>query len=216
VLGRLIEEHAVLDYARSHHIQLSLADKIRAEAEAQSLVSLHGGRSWPFSSSRQNTAFFHQLVSRELLIRKVEDVVLPRSLSYGLMLHVRNYLLPIAGTAASPTVYRRAVDLATEGKPVPAGATVRTEWMAPFRLQPAMRQALLDAHPGQYTGPFAHPDTYQVILLLGKAHRRYGKPARDALELSYFHHWLARTVAAERPVCYGNQGRIMACPVQND
>jgi hypothetical protein len=212
VLGRLIEEHAVLDYAKLHHIRLSLADRIRAREESQALVALRGGRTWPFSSARQNAEFFHQLVTRELLVRTVEESIVPRSLTYGLMLHVRKFLLPVSSEADRGKVYRQAVDLATDGKPVPAGALNRTEWIAPFRIKPSMRQALLDASPGQFTGPFGHGDSYQVILLLGKKQRHYGKPARTALELRYFKGWLRRAVQAEHPICFGSQGRTMACP----
>jgi hypothetical protein len=216
VLGRLIEEHAILDYARLHHIRLSLADRIRVSEETQSLVALRGGRSWPFSSSRQNNAFFRQLVTRELLVRTVEEAVVPESLTHGLMLHVRKFVLPVASATESHAVYRQAVDLATDGKPVPASALVRTEWVAPFRIKPSLRQALLDARPGQFTGPFGHGDAYQVIQLLGKEYRRYGKPARTSIELGYFRRWLRRAVQAERPNCFTSQGHTMACPAEND
>ena len=213
VLARLIEERVVLSYAKQHHIALSPGDRSRITREMRRLTDTNRGTTTLFTRGRVDPTLMRSILQREILVQKVEDAVAPASARGGTSFHVEKFLLPVDQNQPRSAVYRQAVDLATDGKPIPAAAQVRFEWLAPFRLEPEERSALEQAQPGDHVGPFAHPRGYLVILLLARGTHAYGQPARLILETRYFHAWLARQVHRASPTCFDPSGATISCPL---
>ncbi|GAC1635535.1 MAG: hypothetical protein NVS4B2_23090 [Chloroflexota bacterium] len=203
VLGRLLQESVVLAYARGHHITLGPADTAQVARALQDGSLVHTG----------DSSFLHDVLTRELLVQKVMQRVLPPAAKRGPSVHIRKYYIPFASVKYRSAAYHEALVLATDGQPVPDNARVRDEWQADFRLPPKINQALAYASPGQFVGPFAAGDHYQVVQLVKRSSHAYGAPARNALATRYFHIWLTTQMARTRPQCFDARGKSTACPL---
>lgn len=215
LLGRLIEERVVLWYARQHHITLNTADVAALDREVATLQD-PGGRPAAYSRLGISSSVLRSVLARELLVRRVEDAVAPKSAKVGWSLQVRKITIPAAAGANQHALYRRAVELATYGRPIPPEASARVEWVAPFRLSPEVQRALAAAQPGQYTGPFSQGGGYLVVELLARGNHAYGTPARQALEARFFRSWLRRELQQVRPQCFTASGTETSCPRYNN
>jgi hypothetical protein len=216
ILGRLIEEHVVVAYARRHDIVLQPSDQAAVDREATAETAGSGGA--PLSSNLGvSGSFLRAVLARELLVRRVEETVAPATAKSGPSFHLRKIIIPIASRGQRAVAYRQAIELATYGRPVPVGADVRVEWVARFRLPADLRSALAVARPGQYTGPFPAASraysAYLVVQLLGSGPHAYGKPARQALEARYFRFWIHRQVQQAGPKCFTASSTPTPCPV---
>jgi hypothetical protein len=206
VLARLIEERVVFAYAQRHHIRLRLQDRLAIDQELANVRQ--SGQVAKLSTS---SSFMRAMLDRELLVRRVEDAVAPADAKAGPSVHIRKISLPV-GVSGRARVYRQAVNLATEGRGVPAGAQSREEWEALFRLGSTLRRGLAAARPGQFVGPFHRPGGYLVIQLLGRGEHSYGQPARQRLEGAYFRTWLRIQLERAAPHCFAPSGSTIDCP----
>jgi hypothetical protein len=211
-LRRLIEETVVEQYASGHHIALSTADRRDARRQAATLLAQDTTAAQLLAGHKITRSFVLVLLDREALVRKVEAAVSRKQSAAGPALHVREFEIPRLVGADDARTYQQAVDLATDGKPVPPSAMVRTSWIARFHLSPELASALSVISPGQFVGPFTHSTYYLDVLLIGRGVHHYGKPARLALQASVFGEWLAAAVRQARPRCYDVSGHDAACP----
>lgn len=211
-LLRLMEERIVLHYASAHNIRLSPAEKATARQHADALLAQDTTASQLLSEHRINRAFIVTLLQHEALVTKVERAVVGPRARRGKALHLRRFLVPFLLNVPKHKVYQGAVDLATEGRPIPEGTSVRTEWVARFRLATRLKRALIGVVAGQFVGPFPTGSGYLVVQLLGRGVHRLGRPARTALETRLFRAWLARQMAASRPHCFDPNGHEQPCP----
>lgn len=213
VLARLIEERVVLSYASSHRLALSRADRRRIDIELDTLLG--GSLNPPIAAMRVDRSFLRDLLAREMLVRRVEDSVVGSRANAGPSFHVRKFIVPRATGVSDAQSFKSALDLATDGTPVPAGAHVRDEWVATSRLDARERKAVTSAQPGQFTGPFTGPRSYVVIQLLATGQHRYGQPAREALRARYFAEWLRFATRRAAPSCFDRQGANVRCPADH-
>jgi len=207
VINRLVEQHIIQAYARRHKIRLGPSDQVRVDKQVTRLVAADAETSSLFNGHLISPRFMREVLSTELLVQKVEAHLFARRSNAGIAYHVRKYLIPTGSRA-----YRQATDLATDGKPVPARAVVREEWVATFRLTGQLKQDLQASSAGEFIGPIAEGHAYLVVELLGKGHHRYGHPARAALETRYFRGWLAAQVRKNGSQCYDSQTNPTRCP----
>jgi len=207
VISRLVEQHVIQAYARQHAITLGPSDHARVDKQVARLVAADAETSSLFNGHLISPRFMREVLSTELLVQKVEGRLFARQSRAGIAYHVRKFLIPTGSRA-----YRQATDLATDGKPVPASAVVREEWVAPFRLTGQLKQDLQAASAGEFIGPLSEAHAYLVVELLGKGHHRYGHPARAALETRYFRAWLAAQVQKNGPQCYDSHTNPARCP----
>jgi hypothetical protein len=210
VLRRLLEQSLVQQYAQQHHITLSPAEQQQVEARLATLAA-PGSPTGTLLTRRQVTRrFIRSLLADELLVQAVEQAVVPTQLERG-----RSYRLRIVTVPISPggrqAAYQAALDVATNGGAAPTGAGDRTEWVAAFRLGLAVQHTLQQAQVGEYVGPYEHADSYRVFQLRGQKWGRYGRPARQRIETTYFRHWLDAQLSAAHPVCYAGN-RQSSCP----
>lgn len=211
-LRRLIEEQLVLAYARRHAIALSAAQRQAIHVQLRSMARAHGSEPSLLSRLQVTRTFLRKLLEREALVQSVEEAVAPAWARAGPTLRVRKVALFFGGAADKQAAYRQAQTLATDGGPLPARALARVEWVAPFRLAPALLSALTAAQPGQYTGPFSHARSYLVVQLLARSVHPYGSPARLELEARYLHSWLRRQWQRTQPVCFDKSDTKVSCP----
>lgn len=197
VLQRLIEERVVLRYAARHHIQLSAHDKAVGKAQVRELLRPSSPTSRLFRMGISKR-FVWRVVQRQLLVQQVEERVAGKAAVSGPQLHIRKIAIPTSGDVAADN--RRIVRIATSGR-VPADAAQKREWVPPFRLSSRARRALAAAQPGDYVGPFQHPDYVLLIQLLGRAQHTYGRKSRAEITSRLFHRWLAAAVARAHPTC---------------
>jgi len=207
VISRLVEQHIIQAYARQHKITLGTSDQARVDQQVARLAASDAETSSLFNGHLISPRFMREVLSSELLVQKVEAHLFARQSRAGIAYHVRKYLIPKGSRA-----YRQATDLATDGKPVPASAVLREEWVAPFRLTGQLKQDVQAASAGEFIGPMTQSHAYLVVELLGKGHHRYGHPARAALETRYFRDWLAAQVRKKGPQCYDSQTNPTPCP----
>ena len=206
IISRLVEQHIIQAYARQHTITLGPTDQARVDKQAAGLAAADAETSSLFNGHLISPRFMREVLSTELVVQKVEAHLFARQSRAGIAYHVRKYLIPTGRRA-----YRQATDLATDGKPVPASAVVREEWVAPFRLTGQLKRDLQASSAGEFIGPIAKGHAYLVVELLGKGHHRYGHPARAALETRYFRGWLAAQVRKNGPQCYDSQTNPTRC-----
>lgn len=209
VLARLIEERVVLAYAQRRHIALQPQDQLIIARELHTLTAASPSP----SQLHVTSSFLRAMLTRELLIRRVEDAVAPPRDKAGPSLHLRKFLLPFSGPNHH-SLYRRAVDLATSGRDAPAGAETREEWVAAFRLDGDLKAALLAARAGQFVGPVSRHSGYLVVEVLGRGDHAYGRPARTVLETASFHTWLRRQLHGASLRCYDSRGLPTSCPAE--
>jgi len=211
LLASLIHERVVLSYASRHHIRLSSGDTRRIDSE---LAAMEGGTGnhLPIAGMHLRRSFLWNLLARELLVERVERAVVAGRASAGPSFHVRKYILPRLPDHGAVPVFKEALDLATDGRPIPAGTGVRDEWVAAFRLTGREQEALSAAQAGQFAGPFPGPRAYLVMQLLGAGRHTYGLPARRVLEAKYFHAWLQTAVRQADPSCFSGSGKRVVCP----
>jgi hypothetical protein len=210
VLARLIQEQTVLDYAATHHIRLSAADREAARAQMGHLTSGSAPTSRLFRLGISHR-FVARIVRRQLLIQRVEERVVGARARHGLEYRVRRIGIPSTGNTAADN--RRLVQVAATGK-IPSDAAARTQWMAPFKMKPDVRRALAAAQPGEYVGPFSRPGYLLLIQLLERADHRYSPNAHAEITSKLFATWLARAVARAGPRCADSAGRLSRCPAQ--
>jgi hypothetical protein len=209
-LIRLLQERVVQNYARSHGVTLTAADRSGIDRQ---LAIAAGPGSTLLRRLGVSRTFLRAVLARQMLVQRVEAAVAPDWARQGPSVHVRRYDIPY-GT--DPVQAREeAVTLATDGKPIPAAATVRDEWIADFRLAAPLQETLAVANPGQFAGPYDQGSAFLVMQLLARGTHRYGRPAREELASRYFHTWLVGAFRKARPVCYGPGGKAVACPPLN-
>lgn len=208
VLARLIEERTVLAYAARNHISLSASDRLAARAQLRAMMAPSAPTARLFYTGVSRD-FVSQVVQRQLLIQRVEERVVGRAARRGLEYRIRKIGIPSSGNAGADT--RRLLQIATSGT-LPADAAERTEWMAPFRMKPAVRRALAVAQPGEYVGPFTRPGYLLLIQLLARRSHRYASAAHQVITSRLFGRWLAGAVAAAHPRCLDHRGFMAPCP----
>jgi hypothetical protein len=212
VLRRLIEEKVVEEYAAGHRIALSAEDQSAARREATDLLANDTTAANLLAEHKVNRSFIEVLLDREALIRRVENVIGRNQPRAGQALHLREFEVPRLTRQDDARTYQQAVDLATDGRPVPPGAMVRTSWIARFHLSAELLNALSTVSPGQFVGPFSHSGYYLDVQFLGRGVHRYGKPARLELQTAYFRQWLAVQVKRAHPQCFDRTGQEQPCP----
>ena len=207
VLGRLIQERTVLNYAALHHIRLSAADNLAAQTQIRHLTATSAptSRLFRLGISRR---FVTQVVRTQLLVQRVEERVAGTRARRGPESRIRKIGIPISGNTSRDN--RRLMQVAATGK-VPADAAERTLWMAPFKMKPDVRRALSAARPGEYVGPFSRPGYLLLIQLLERGTHRYSAAAHAIITSKLFSAWLARAVAAAGPRCADTAGRMTPC-----
>lgn len=209
VLERLIEERVIEVYASRHGIALTAADRRRATRMSMVLLARKEvtgtGQSYPPSRMLES------IVRRELLVQHVQAAVTSSVTLSGPSYHLRRYLVP--RVRSGHQTYLEANQLALGNSPPPPGTLIRTEWKADFRISPALRASLRDAHPGQFVGPFERAGGYEVIEVLGQGRHRYGPKARESLVGRRFATWLQAQVLSAHPVCYRPAGSTTPCPL---
>jgi predicted small lipoprotein YifL len=212
VLRRLLEERVVVHYAHAHHIALSASDQRAVDAELAQLRADPTPVGELLARRLMSVQFCRRLLAMEMLVRKVEKAVVPVEAERGFAFHLRSFTIPIAPGGHGVHAYHRAVDLATDGTPIPRNASIRASWIAPSRLAANVRRVISAAQPGDFVGPFRKPGAYLVIQLLGKRVHRYGRPARQHNESVYFRRWLDRQLRAGAPRCFSRAGKERPCP----
>jgi SurA N-terminal domain len=205
VLARLLQQQVVLQYARTHHVHLTAADKQHIDAGVKSLLDPTSDTAGLYGHRPATVQFLRTVLQTESLVLKVENSVVGTKATSGLEYHIEKISIPPARNAR-----KRALNLATDGTPVPVDAIVRDEWEAPFRLRPAVAKSLSLAHQGDYIGPYRRHTGYLVLHILGKGQHKYGRPAHVALLTQLFQNWLRVHMAAAHPRCY-EQGDRAAC-----
>jgi hypothetical protein len=216
VLRRLLEEAVVLRYARDHHITLTAADRAVVKRQLSALEVPGSPTATLLQRKVVSHLFLEKLVETQVLVQKVEKAVLAGKGANGPSFHLRIIAIPRGVGVADPVARQEALNLATDGQPVPADAHVRVEWIAAFRLAAHIRAAVSLAQPGDYTGPFHHRRAYLVVQLLGHGIHAYGKPARDRLQTEMFRNWIDNAVLKTHPTCQNQAGRTTPCPGPND
>jgi hypothetical protein len=215
-LRRLIEEDVIEQYAAGHGIALSASDRRAVSRNTEQLLSLDTTAKQLLAEHKITRAFVLVLLTRETLVRKVEAEVGRNQPGSGPALDVREFEIPRRAGVDDAGTYHQAVDLATDGRPVPPGTMVRTSWVARFHLAPGLVEALASVSRGQFVGPFTHAGYYLDVQLLGRGIHRYGKPARLALQADYFRRWLDSRVSTARPQCFDLREHGMPCPSPQD
>lgn len=208
VLERLIEEQVIEAYAAQHNITLTAAERHRAARMTAALLAQKHVA--PAARNDPQRQMLGPIVRRELLVQRVQASVTSSVPRAGPSYHLRRYLVPTFGSAHQ--TYLAADQLALGNSSPPPGTMIRTEWKAEFRISPAMRASLRDAHPGQYVGPFKRAGGYEVWEVLSRSWHRYGGTAREVLVARRFANWLQTQVRAAHPVCYNPDGRSASCP----
>lgn len=211
VLARLIQERVALDYARAHRIRLSRGDK---RAIAARIAPYLGGPHGAHASLRRlgiTGSFLRGVIERQVLIGKVEDAVTAAQLARsGPQLRVQRYLVSSGkGTASSLAAART---LAQQGRPVPVGTQVQTDWVSASSLSPSIWNVLQAAEPGQFTGPFVSSQGYLVYRLIDAKTPADPLASRQNFQLRFFHQWLQRAVRNAKPRCFSGNGSGVPCP----
>ncbi|GAC1405739.1 MAG: hypothetical protein NVSMB52_19490 [Chloroflexota bacterium] len=211
VLRRLLEERVILVFAHKHGIVLSTPELRRISRELRSLTAeAHFADK---SLKQHQLAFLHRVLVNEALVQKVEDQAVGQESRAGQAFHLLTISIPIDPVVGKLKAYREAVDLATDGQPIPPEAGMRVDWKAAFRLPVRMYTALVAAKSGQYIGPFLQGDRYVDIQYLGKGIHRLGGPARAVLKTKNFRQWLYAQLVSGRPGCFRVNGTAIGCPV---
>lgn len=212
VLKRLLQEYAVFHYAARHHITLSASDRRRVEAQLSALRALGTTPAQLIASHKVTVPFLRHLLQTEMLIRKVEAQVVPAVKQSGFGFRLRTFAIPIAPGGHGLHAYQKAVDLATDGKPVPRKAIVRTSWVPRSRLAANLRQPVEAAKPGDFVGPFRTTTGYLVIEVLRRGPHELSTKARQRREAHAFRIWLATEVTRLKPQCFQTGGKTRVCP----
>ena len=213
VLRRLLEQRVIEQYAQVHHITPSTADQRRVEAQIGVFAAPDSPAGKLLAHRQISRAFIRSVLLDQLMVQKVETSVLPPVLDRGQSYRLRIVTIPVR-PQGDRAAFAAALDLATNGGAAPEGSSDRTEWLADFRLGGQVRSLLVHAQIGQYIGPIRRSAGYRDFQLLGQRWGRYGRPARERLETSFFRKWLDNRVRAAHPACYSGSKRI-ACPGQN-
>lgn len=211
-LYRLLQQQIVLRYARRHHIALSKSDRLLV---AQQLTSLRmPGTTTAALVQRKfiSPSFLRSLLTTEILVQKVEAHVVGARADRGYEYHLRTFYLVTPHPAGRKRIYRQAIALATNGKPIPNGAFSKTAWLARFRLTRSVRQQVTLASPGQFVGPFRTPGAYLVIQVLARGDHRFARAARDARATRLFREWLRREMKSAHTRCFNARGSSIPCP----
>ena len=212
-LARLIEEHVVMAYASAHHIRLTAREELRIDHEINDLRQADAAGGNLLRSLGVTPSFMKEIVRREMLVQRVEDMVAPRAVKVGPALHLRHFFIFYGVGKSRKQARDEALTLAIDGAPVPENAGVRSDWVAPFRLPADIRAQVMLARPGQFVGPFRGKQSFLVLQLLARGNHRYGLPARQQLEAEYFRRWLAGAVRRADPKCFTDTGAITQCPL---
>jgi hypothetical protein len=212
VLARLIEESVVMRYAIRHHLSLSQADASRIDDE---MIRFEGDRSSNasfFSAVHADRGFVRAVLGRQLLIEKVEAAIVPLSATVGPTLHLREIVLPYSNKNQGSQRLSQAAGLLRGNHDKLNGERTKVRWEAVFRLDADVRSALARVRPGQWAGPFARRDSVIVFQLIARQFRRYGRPARVAIETQFFRDWLDRRLTHLVVHCLNPSGFRVACP----
>ncbi|MGH2444083.1 MAG: hypothetical protein ACRDFX_13085 [Chloroflexota bacterium] len=210
-LARLLEEGVVRRYAAAHGLHLGAADRARVDRELTQLQQPGGTAADLLARHAVTVAFLRSILQTEAMVRKVENLVAGNRALMGFQYRLTEVVFPAQrGQAARAS--KRALDLATNGGAIPADTYVRTEWIAPFRLQADLRTEVAAANPGKWVGPLKRRTGYLVAHVLNRGPHRYGRPARIAMRTSIFREWVKREVQKARPKCYGVSGSGTVCP----
>jgi hypothetical protein len=196
VIARLLQQSAIVDYAHRHHITLSSADRAAVSTEMVTLTDPTSETADLYRGGASQRAFVRQILLTQALVLKVELQVVGVQASQGDAYHIDKYVMP-----TGPHAQRQALNLATDGKPVPADATLHTEWEASFRLHGALKSALSVARPGDFVGPFKQSGGYLVVHLLDHGTHVYGRPARQARMTDLFRGWLRAQLRKDHLAC---------------
>jgi hypothetical protein len=214
-LRRLLEEKVIERYAVSHGIALSPADRVQAARETSDLLAQDTTAAQLLAEHKINRTFITVLLDHEMLVRKVEAFVSRGVARTGESLHLRQFHIPRIAGIDDAREYLQAVNLATDGKPVPPGSSVRTSWVATFHLPSDVLNALTPAAPRQFVGPFPYKSYYLDVQFLGRGTHLYGRPARLILKARRFRDWLKAEVLHADPRCFDSAGRDQRCPPAN-
>jgi hypothetical protein len=110
LLTRMIDEELVREYASSHHLDLTKADRAQVIVEENALKRKLGGNEGfqAFLQKLQTSmAEFRRIELQQILTTKVENAVVPQSLS-GPQVYVRQIFIPIGGSPLAPaTLHQR-------------------------------------------------------------------------------------------------------------
>jgi hypothetical protein len=212
VLGRLLEEDIVAQYASAHHITLSASDLNVVYEDVLQLVSQGTTVAQLLAERKINRGFISDLLARESLVRKVEQAVTAGRAESGPAVHVARYTFSIGNGTSRGRAYQLALALATDGRLVKGSAALHTQWIALSRLPSAVRDAVAGAHNGQSLGPFGDGQAYVVYRLLERGTHRYGRVARATREAQLFRAWLSRQLRREGPRCFDQGGAAVSCP----
>jgi hypothetical protein len=196
VIARLLQQSAVVEYAHAHHIALSAADRAAVTTEMQTLTDPTSETADLYRGGSAQRAFVHQILLTQAVVLKVEQEVVGARASAGDAYHLDKYLIPTGSHAQ-----RQALDLATDGKPIPADAILHTEWEATFHLHGALKSALAVAEPGDFVGPFKQSGGYLVVHVLDHRTHTYGRPARVAFMTALFRAWLRNQFRRDHFTC---------------
>lgn len=196
VLARLIQQQVVRQYAQQHHIFLSASDERKVNQELKLLLDPSSDTADLYDHSPRTRRFLRQVLETQNLVLKVENAVVGPRAARGFAYHLEKVSIP-GGKQGN----REALNLSTDGKPLPLDASVRDEWEAPFRLDHTVAQAVSSAKNGEYVGPFPRSGGYLVVHVLGSGLHRYGRPARTFLLTRLFRAWLRDHVRAAHPRC---------------
>lgn len=212
LLRRLLEESVVIQYAEHHHIHLSAADRTEVSVQLARLDEAGSVIAQMVARKQISRQFLRSLLDTELLVHRVETLVVPSSSQEGFAYHLRTVTIPFAPGGRGLNAYHRALNLATDGRPLPRRAVVRIAWIPPRHLALNVRNLVALAEPGQYVGPFKRQDAYLVVQVLGSGSHRVGRSARVSLETRYFHRWIERMLVADHPICFSSSATTVACP----
>lgn len=210
-LTRLLQERVVLDYATRHHITLSDRDTASIQTEMVRLESKSSPTRKLFYDGTVSRRFMRSILRRQLLVQKVQEHVAGRESARGPLVRIRRIRMPARSAAlrrAALTVLRAVA----AGAPVPATATDRTNWIAPFRLPHAMQQALAHARTEMYLGPFEHAGQAILVRLEARTVGPYNALSRAEARSYFFNQWLQSALRKARPRCAGAGGRLTVCP----
>jgi hypothetical protein len=212
VLARLIEEHTVLAWASTHHVTLTQTDRAQANSELARMRADNSPTAGLFTNHHVGVRFMRSVLQRQLLIQKVRAAVTSHAVVAGPAYHIQKYLVHGEGKD------RRAAaeHLATQGRPIPPDTSTALQWQAPFRLATGMVQALDEATPGDFVGPFSTKSGFVVYRLLSRGVHQYGRPAREQLQARYFHSWLTEQLQKSPPKCFNSSDNRVPCPATLD
>ena len=212
-LTRLLQEQIVSDYASAHQIRLDASDRQAVEAEIGRLSGPTSPTRKLFRNGTVTRTFMRSVLDRQVLVQKVQDHLTGERALKGPALRLRRIHVDSAPGAGRDASYAGLLSVASGG-PLPAGATVRVDWLAEFRVPPAIRRALKGARIGDYAGPFDRDGGLLLVQLLGRGVHSYGGPARQKLTAQLFARWLDNALRHAHPRCLDARHRLAPCPAR--